>query len=162
MFQIHTELIVILKLKKKNLRLTLLIEIAILYIWNKVKIFLIEIFKRRILPKMLVFKFVFVSLIILLSFQPGKIETLAKANNKFAFLGVFKHSVHHKEEESMKTKPKIDWDTQSYKQMNIKTKEINLTPAQLYAKIDKCVEECMHNRHSTYRDNCIAKHCDIY
>ena len=60
MFQIHTELIVILKLKKKNLRLTLLIEIAILYIWNKVKIFLIEIFKRRILPKMLVFKFVFV------------------------------------------------------------------------------------------------------
>ena len=71
-------------------------------------------------------------------------------------------SGHHKEEESMKTKPKIDWDTQSYKQMNIKTKEINLTPAQLYAKIDKCVEECMHNRHSTYRDNCIAKHCDIY
>lgn len=97
--------------------------------------------------------------------QAGETESAAIPQEltakRFNFLSALKH-VGQENHKANKPKPEIDWDSVAHKQIDLKTKEIMLTPTGLYAKIDKCVEECMQKGHSMYRDNCIAKHCDIY
>lgn len=59
--------------------------------------------------------------------------------------------------------PPLDWDTIDYREVTLNTNEIRMTPDQLYEKIEECVKICMKNRKQSHRrDNCIAKHCEIY
>ena len=64
----------------------------------------------------------------------------------------------------VKELPELDWNTIKYETLDIKAKEIEMTPKQLYAKIEECVKKCQKivNSNITSRDQCIAKTCDIY
>jgi hypothetical protein len=64
----------------------------------------------------------------------------------------------------VKELPELDWNTIKHETLDIKTKEIEMTPKQLYAKIEECVKKCQKivNSNITSRDQCIAKTCDIY
>lgn len=117
---------------------------------------------------MLAMKALFLSCMVLVFLQPGEIESEAipqelTARRFNSLLSTLKHVGQKRSgHKASKPKPEINWDSVDYKQIDLKTKEIMLTPTELYAQIDKCVEECMQKRPSMYRDNCIAKHCDIY
>jgi len=60
--------------------------------------------------------------------------------------------------------PELDWDHIKFKEVSPSFKELRLTPKELYEKIEKCVDECLKDpkRGKLGRDNCVAKHCDIY
>ncbi len=60
--------------------------------------------------------------------------------------------------------PELDWDHIKFKELTPEFKEISLTPAEIYEKIERCVDECLKDpkRGELGRDNCVAKHCDIY
>ena len=61
--------------------------------------------------------------------------------------------------------PELDWNHIKFKEVTPDFKEISLTSKELYEKIEKCVNECMKDPKKGGfggRDNCVAKHCDIY
>ena len=66
--------------------------------------------------------------------------------------------------DEVKEIPELDWNTIKYKTLEIKAKEIKMTPKQLYAKIEECIKKCQKtiNSNITSRDQCIAQTCDIY
>ncbi|RNA09062.1 hypothetical protein BpHYR1_048278 [Brachionus plicatilis] len=58
--------------------------------------------------------------------------------------------------------PEPDWA--NFKEIKIDTKEVEMNPSDLYSKIEDCIKKCMKevNSDKSYRDNCVAKMCDIY
>lgn len=60
--------------------------------------------------------------------------------------------------------PEPDWNASNYKEIKIDAKEIEMKPNELYSKIEDCIQKCMSevNSDKSYRDNCVAKICDIY
>ena len=60
--------------------------------------------------------------------------------------------------------PELDWNTIKYKTINVNVNEIEMTPAELYAKVQECIKKCQKTIKSDFsaRDQCIAKTCDIY
>ena len=66
--------------------------------------------------------------------------------------------------DEVKEIPELDWNTIKYKTLEVKTKEIEMTPKELYAKIEECIAKCQKqvNSNITSRDQCIARICDIY
>ena len=67
------------------------------------------------------------------------------------------------------TLPEPDWNSLNYKELNPETKEKSILPNELYAKIEECVKKCLDQKNKSntrfsfsFRDNCVAKFCDIY
>jgi len=69
------------------------------------------------------------------------------------------------------TLPEPDWSSLNYKELNPETKEKNISPEELYAKVEECVKKCLDQKNNksntklfsfSFRDNCVAKFCDIY
>ena len=58
--------------------------------------------------------------------------------------------------------PDVDWNTLNFKVKEFKTKEISLSPTDLFAKINKCVQLCKESHSKSLRDNCVSQKCDIY
>ena len=58
--------------------------------------------------------------------------------------------------------PDVDWNTLNFKVKEFKTKEINLSSTDLFAKINKCVQLCKQSHSLSLRDNCVSQKCDIY
>jgi hypothetical protein len=61
--------------------------------------------------------------------------------------------------------PEIDWNAiTSKKIIKLKMKEIEIDEKELFQKVKECVKKCMEKSRPDrlYRDNCIAKFCDIY
>jgi hypothetical protein len=61
--------------------------------------------------------------------------------------------------------PEINWDNVASKKIvKIKMRELELNEKELFQKVEECVKKCMEksNPDRSYRDNCIAKFCDIY
>ncbi|CAF0734695.1 unnamed protein product [Brachionus calyciflorus] len=60
--------------------------------------------------------------------------------------------------------PDEDWNSLKFDEIELDTSEIGIKPDDLYLKIKECVQKCMKevNSDRSYRDNCIAKMCDIY
>lgn len=60
--------------------------------------------------------------------------------------------------------PEPDWNSLNFNEIKIDTKEIEMKPNELYSEIEDCVQKCMKEVDSdkSYRDNCLAKMCDVY
>jgi hypothetical protein len=61
--------------------------------------------------------------------------------------------------------PEVDWETvKSKKIYKLKTKELEMNENQMTKKVEECVKKCLEkiNPDKSYRDNCLAKFCDIY
>lgn len=81
---------------------------------------------------------------------------------KFNMLKLINH-MYGLGNETVTEMPELDWDTIDYREVTLKTNELEMSSKQLYEQVEECVKICMKNRKQSHRrDNCIAKHCDIY
>lgn len=60
--------------------------------------------------------------------------------------------------------PEPDWNSFNFEEIKIDAKETEIKPSDLYSQIEDCVQKCMKevNSDKSYRDNCLAKMCDVY
>lgn len=59
--------------------------------------------------------------------------------------------------------PDLDYNSVKYDNVELKTEEISMEPAELIAKVLECIEKCRESMSkNSYRDKCLAKTCDIY
>ena len=56
----------------------------------------------------------------------------------------------------------VDWSKVKFKEIKFESKETGMRSEQLFEKVRKCIEKCMHQKHVDLRDNCVALNCDIY
>ncbi len=84
----------------------------------------------------------------------------ASFTEKRQFLNLFA-SIMGEEQSEL---PEIDWRTIIKKSVKLKVKEFEIDEKILFQKVEECVKKCLEksNPDRLYRDNCIAKLCDIY
>lgn len=107
-------------------------------------------------------KFIIVSLCLTLLIVQQSQAAPANVHKK-RDLESFLESMLRPDAEEEPQEPELDWDTIKFEEITLNTKELDLQPSQLYAKVLECVKNCMQNLpKNSYRDNCIAKTCEIY
>lgn len=67
-------------------------------------------------------------------------------------------------DQTVNEQPEPEWNTLNFKEIKYETNEFELKPKDLYQRIEECVKKCLSlvNPDKSYRDQCIAKQCDIY